>query len=233
MVGYAPEERVKRSEINSLIRHAEEFFAGYRWRLPQWAYWEPEEWRRRLDATAEIRRTMLGWDLTDFGGGDFSRRGLLLFTVRNGLLSQPDGKPYAEKIMIVRENQETPWHFHWSKMEDIINRGGGTLVLQLSEADRTSEQLSDAPFTVEIDGIHRSCSAGERVELAPGESITLPPYLYHRFWAEGGTCLVGEVSKVNDDNTDNRFLEELGRFPTVDEDEPPYRLLVSDYGGLG
>ena len=23
--------------------------------------------------------------------------------------------------MIVRENQVPPWHFHWTKMEDIIN----------------------------------------------------------------------------------------------------------------
>jgi D-lyxose ketol-isomerase len=70
------------------------------------------------------------------------------------------------------------------------------------------------------------------VELSPGESITLPAYLYHRFWAEDGVCLVGEVSKVNDDNKDNRFLDELGRFPTIEEDEAPYRLLVSDYTGL-
>ena len=223
---------MKRSQINSLIRHAEEFFGEYRWRLPQWAYWEPATWKSRLDQTAEIRTTMLGWDLTDFGSGDFFRRGLLLFTVRNGMLDRPDGKPYAEKIMIVRDNQETPWHFHWSKMEDIINRGGGTLVIELNQADRETEQLTDQPFQVEIDGMLRSCRAGERVELAPGESITLPPYLYHRFWAEGGTCLVGEVSKVNDDNTDNRFLEELGRFPSIEEDEAPYRLLVSDYGAL-
>ncbi|MCG8477795.1 MAG: D-lyxose/D-mannose family sugar isomerase, partial [Spirochaetales bacterium] len=179
--------------------------------------------------TDAIRSAMLGWDLTDFGQGAFDRRGLILFTVRNGLLGEPAGKPYAEKIMIVRDRQETPWHFHWQKMEDIINRGGGTLVLELSMADHESERLSDEPFSVSIDGIARACRAGERVELDPGESITLQPYLYHRFWAEGGDCLVGEVSKVNDDNIDNRFLEELGRFPDITEDETPYRLLVSDY----
>ena len=220
---------MKRSDINSLIRHAEQFFSEYRVALPPWAAWSPADWERREGDTTIIRRTMLGWDLTDFGSGSFFSRGLLLFTVRNGLLNQPEGKPYAEKIMIVRDMQETPWHFHWSKMEDIINRGGGTLVLELSMADRDSEALSQAPFTVEIDGIPRACNAGDRVELSPGESITLPPYLYHRFWAENGNCLVGEVSKVNDDNSDNRFLEELGRFPAIEEDEPPYRLLVTDY----
>ncbi len=220
---------MKRSEINTLIRRAEEFFSRYLVRLPRWASWGPDEWAAEEGRTRAIRSAMLGWDLTDFGQGAFDRRGLILFTVRNGLLEEPDGKPYAEKIMIVRDRQETPWHFHWQKMEDIINRGGGTLVLELSLADRESEQLSDEPFSVSIDGVERACAAGERVELDPGESITLPPYLYHRFWAEGGDCLVGEVSKVNDDNVDNRFLEELGRFPDVIEDEAPYRLLVSDY----
>ena len=38
--------------------------------------------------------------------------------------------------MIVEENQETPMHFHWSKMEDIINRGGGNLVIELFRSDR-------------------------------------------------------------------------------------------------
>ena len=41
--------------------------------------------------------------------------------------------------------------------------------------------------------------------------------------------LLGEVSQCNDDNADNRFYERLGRFPTIEEDEPPYRLLCSEY----
>ena len=64
----------------------------------------------------------------------------------------------------------------------------------------------------------------------PSESITLAPYCYHKFWGVGGRVLVGEVSKVNDDNTDNRFLEPVGRFPAIEEDEVPLHLLVNDYG---
>ena len=71
--------------------------------------------------------------------------------------------------------------------------------------------------------------AGGKVVLKAGESITLPPRLYHSFWAENGLTLVGEVSRVNDDRTDNRFLESLPRFPAIEEDEPPVHLLVSDY----
>ena len=65
--------------------------------------------------------------------------------------------------------------------------------------------------------------------LEPGESITLVPRCYHTFWGEGGRVLVGEVSLVNDDYADNRFFEPVGRFPDVEEDEPPLYLLVNDY----
>ena len=41
--------------------------------------------------------------------------------------------------------------------------------------------------------------------------------------------LVGEVSSCNDDVADNRFFEPIGRFPAVEEDEPPYRLLCTEY----
>lgn len=55
--------------------------------------------------------------------------------------------------------------------------------------------------------------------------------LYHDFNVEAGTgaVLIGEVSQCNDDNTDNRFYKKMGRFPTIEEDEPPYRLLCNEY----
>ena len=70
--------------------------------------------------------------------------------------------------------------------------------------------------------------------MTPGESITLLPRQYHKFWAEpgAGVCLVGEVSKVNDDNTDNRFYEEVGRFPEIEEDEPARFVLCNEYHKL-
>jgi len=33
----------------------------------------------------------------------------------------------------------------------------------------------------------------------------------------------------NDDNGDNRFYLPAGRFPEIEEDEPPYRLLCNEY----
>ncbi len=218
---------MKRSEINALIVAAKQFMAEYRFALPAFAYWTPQQWSEKDSDCSEIVRAQLGWDITDFGSGDFARRGLLLFTIRNGLLGQ-GGKTYAEKIMIVRENQETPTHFHFQKMEDIINRGGGELVIQLWNSDER-EDLADSDVRVSVDGVVKVLPAGGKVSLKPGESITLPPGLYHRFWAEGGTTLVGEVSKVNDDRVDNRFHETLPRFPGIQEDQPPIHLLVTDY----
>ena len=67
--------------------------------------------------------------------------------------------------------------------------------------------------------------------MTPGESIFIQQRLYHDFTVEAGTgdVLLGEVSQCNDDNTDNRFELPVGRFPTIEEDEPAYRLLCTEY----
>lgn len=41
--------------------------------------------------------------------------------------------------------------------------------------------------------------------------------------------LIGEVSTVNDDLTDNIFREPIDSFSIIDEDTAPLHLLVSDY----
>lgn len=220
---------MKRSEINKLIISSIEFFGQMNFKLPPWAFRKPEEWKGQYNTCSEIIDNMLGWDLTDFGIGDFKRYGLILFTIRNGNVNK-DKKPYAEKIMIVEEMQVTPMHFHWSKMEDIINRGGGNLVIDLYNSDK-KERFSDKPVTVKTDGVLRNVNPGGSIVLTPGDSICLVPGLYHRFYGEKGKgkVLVGEVSAVNDDTSDNRFYEPVGRFPEIIEDEKPIHLLVSDY----
>lgn len=220
---------MKRSEINQLILSSIDFFNEMNFKLPPWAYWTPGEWKGKYETCGEIADNMLGWDLTDFGSGDFHRRGLILFTIRNGNIKK-DKKPYAEKAMIVEELQETPMHFHWSKMEDIINRGGGNLVIELYKSS-PDEKLSDQAFSVKTDGILRHLQPDGQIVLTPGESICLEQGIYHRFYGEPGKgkVFVGEVSAVNDDTTDNRFLESIGRFPEIIEDEKPVHLLASDY----
>ena len=220
---------MKRSQINQILQSAQAFFTQHQFHLPPWASWTEADWQGQGDACREVIDCQLGWDITDFGSGNFSRRGLTLFTVRNGKAGSSYGKTYAEKIMVVDDGQETPLHFHFQKAEDIINRGGGKLLLQLWNSDGQGEK-ADTPVSVSIDGVRRTLEAGAVVSLAPGESICLTRGLYHRFWGEG-KVLVGEVSQVNDDFSDNRFYEEVGRFPSIDEDEAPWRLLVSDYAG--
>lgn len=223
---------MKRSEINANINLAKQTFAQFSFRLPVWAEWTPEQWAKAGDEAREIKECMLGWDITDFGQGDFAKTGLTLFTIRNGNLAIADNrKSYAEKIMLVQDKQVTPMHFHWHKMEDIINRGGAELVIQLYNATADEELDKSGEVKVSIDGIVHTVKAGDTVRLKPGDSITLEPRMYHKFWAEGGNCMVGEVSMVNDDNTDNRFNEPLGRFPAIDEDEQPVHLLCNEYPG--
>lgn len=220
---------MKRSEINAKMAEALKFFEKFSFKLPPWATWSPAQWKNKGKECDEIRKSRLGWDITDFGLGNFDRFGLLLFTIRNGRYGDKSStKTYAEKIMISKPKQETPMHFHWKKMEDIINRGGGDLVMQLWKADK-NELLSTKEFTIQCDGITKKIKPGGKIRLKPGESITLEPYVYHRFWAEKETCLIGEVSMVNDDATDNRFYNKIGRFPEIEEDEKPLYLLCNEY----
>jgi D-lyxose ketol-isomerase len=145
-------------------------------------------------------------------------------------LAQYKEKTYCEKILVIQEEQETPMHFHWYKVEDIINRAGGNMVIELYNSTG-DEKLADTEVEVSLDGVRKRFSAGSKIVLGPGESITLTKGLYHRFWAEKGrgVLVAGEVSKVNDDKTDNRFLEAEGRFPTIEEDCTPIHLLCSEY----
>jgi len=221
---------VKRSIINSHIREAKEFIAKMQFALPPFAYWTPDEWKNLDPEYDEIRDNQLGWDLTDFGSGDFGKIGLFLFTLRNGNINIPSNKTYAEKLLIVKPGQLTPYHFHGLKMEDIINRGGGgTLKVQLYRSldARTLDTQSDVP--VSVDGRNYTVKAGTVINLGTGESITLRQGVFHQFWSDDATLLLGEVSMVNDDHKDNFFLEERGRFPSIDEDEEPLHLLVGDY----
>ena len=219
---------MKRSEINAYIRKFREALDGIRFKLPPFCDIPAGKWKDLGHEYDEIRERMLGWDITDFGSGDFKKTGLQLVTIRNGKLGDPESKTYAEKIMLVREGQVTPLHFHWSKMEDIINRGGAELAVQVWMADE-NEGLSGSDVPVTTDGITRVVPAGTVLKLKPGESITMQRYLYHTFWGEGGDCVVGEVSMVNDDTKDNRFLEKLPRFAEIEEDEAPEYLLCNEY----
>lgn len=222
---------MKRSEINAVIRELEATIRGQGLYVPPFCDWTPEQWLTKGSEYDEIRDNRLGWDITDYGLNDFARVGMALITVRNGNQNNAKYiKPYAEKLLYLREGQHSPMHFHRYKMEDIINRGGGTVIIHVYNAD-DNDNLCESDVLVNQDGRTYTVKAGTAITLRPGESITLFPRQYHDFDVMPGTgnVLIGEVSMCNDDETDNVFQEAVGRFPKIEEDEPPYRLLCNEY----
>ena len=226
---------MKRSEINSAVRWAAELMKTHHISLPEYAGWSVAEWKAREAETGLIRKLMLGWDITDFGCGDFDRIGTVLYTMRNGSDTDPEaGVPYCEKYLVMREGQRLPKHYHVSKTEDIINRAGGLLQVFLWNADPATGKELDTDITVFRDGIRHVYHAGEEILITPGNSITLTPYTAHVFGAKTGygPLVCGEVSKVNNDLTDNYFLEPTSRFPDIEEDEPALHPMCNEYGSL-
>ena len=226
---------MKRSEINAALAWTKDILARNNIRLPEFAYWSVGDWKANEGKIGVIRKVMLGWDITDFGMGDFARVGAVLYTVRNGLLDDPSvGVPYCEKYIVMKEGQRLPNHYHVFKTEDIINRAGGDLQVFLWNADRATGKQLDSDVHVFMDGIEHVVKAGEEIVVRKGSSISLTPYVAHVFGPKPGTgdLIVGEVSKVNDDNTDNFFLETVARFADIDEDEPVLHPLCNEYGAL-
>ena len=223
---------MKRSRINQIMAEADGMIRSFGFTLPPFAYWTPEVFKANGSHARHVIDARCGWDITDYGAGRFDEMGLFLFTLRNGLLGdlqQGRGMCYAEKLLISRKDQLSPMHTHVIKAEDIINRGGATLVVELFGSDDRGNFAADKGGTVWCDGIRKDYTPGEKLRLAPGESVTLRPGDWHAFWGEGGDVLIGEVSTVNDDETDNIFREPIGRFAQIEEDEAPMHLLVSDY----
>lgn len=225
---------MKRSEINSAIQWAEELCRIHHITLPDFARFAPDKALFRDPQRVNLRKTMLGWDVTDFGSGDFSKVGAVLFTVRNGCVHEVGvGTPYAEKYIFLKDGneQEIPLHYHNEKTEDIINRAGGVFCCQLAAQDQHGKPDFTKSVRVLRDGEYYDAAPGEIIEITTGNSITLVPGVFHRFFAKTkcGDLLIGEVSKINDDNTDNVFAYPQKRFCGIDEDEPRYRLLVNEY----
>ncbi len=225
---------MKRSAINAAIAKAKGLLKDNNITLPFFGYLTTEEWKKDAFDRSRIATTMLGWDVTDFGTGEFAKVGATLFTVRNGDVYNPGvGTPYAEKYIIMDGcGQEIPMHYHVKKSEDIINRAGGVLCIQVYNSKADNSLDMEKPVELWCDGVLRAYAPGEVVRVTTGNSVTLTPYVYHRFFAEGGDCIVGEVSSTNDDHTDNIFLNPSERFTGIEEDEAPLHPLCNEYAGV-
>jgi D-lyxose ketol-isomerase len=190
---------MNRSVINQAQRDALACFGANGWALPPRAK----------------------WDVTDFGLGDFQRRGLTLVN----LADEPE---YCEKLMYARRGQETPCHAHRRKKEDIICRSG-ELTLFLWPIKPLPGASQPPVFEAKIDGEASKLRAGAAVILKAGSRITLDPGIWHSFWPSSDECIIGEVSTANDDVNDNLFVDpEIGRFPEIAEDEPALNRLTGE-----
>jgi len=223
---------MKRSEINYSIESAIRFFKKMNFPLPPFAYFSPDDWHKKHADYKEVIECKLGWDVTDFGLNKFSKIGRTIFTLRNGRAGKRGRYPktYAQKVMFLQENQLSPIHYHQSKMEDIINQGGGKIGIKIWEMT-PHKKFSTKPVTVNINGSIKKFPAGKTITLNPGDSITLTPGKYHQFWAKTsyGPVLSMEISSVNDDINDNYWFGGNVRFPEITEDEPKKFVLCSEY----
>lgn len=236
---------MKRSEINRIIDYTVEAVRRAKILLPAFAYYSEEEWLRLPMDEQELIDNMLGWDITDFGSEDYKNVGLTMFTYRNGNFYNKAEypKPYAEKLLYVMDGQVLPFHYHWSKMEDIINRAGGDLKVTVYNctakdfADRAAVpegregEFDDSPVELTMDGKRVTVPAGGSIVCKPGSSVTLKPGQYHSWQALPGTgdIILSEVSTVNDDTVDNRFKVVNQRIPQIEEDEKAKYFLFADY----
>ena len=211
---------MKRSEINFAINKAKQMMEDYSWTLPIWGYWTKKEYEENPKIKKYLKEHQMGWDVTDFGKGMFNQQGITLFCIRNGIQGKNEDKPYAEKLLFMYEGQEIPYHSHKVKLEDIINRGGGDLALEFVEVDNNLQEFKN-DILVSVDGEDKTIKPHEPLILKRGQSVTVERNIYHKFYAVKGTGMVmaGEGSQVNDDNNDNYFLETVGRFSKIEEDE--------------
>lgn len=190
---------MKRSAINRAWRDALACFTAHHWVLPPRPH----------------------WDVTDFGLGDFDRFGLTLVN----LAAEPE---YCEKLMHARRGQTTPCHTHAHKKEDIICRWG-ELTLRLWPSRPDAGQATPDDFLVPVNGVSAPIHPGRPFTLAAGSRVTLKPGIWHEFAPASDACIIGEVSTANDDLHDNFFLNPaIGRFPTIEEDEPAAFRLLSE-----
>ena len=99
---------MKRYEINKALKELEAICEKLHCYLPPFCHFTPEQWQEKGHEYDEIRDCCLGWDITDYGMGDFDKVGFSLITIRNGSRKEPDKYPkvYAEKLLYLKER---PW----------------------------------------------------------------------------------------------------------------------------
>ena len=104
---------MKRSEINAIIKEFEAMLKEYKFALPPFLSFTPEEWAEKNHEYDEIRDNALGWDVTDYGMGNYDKLGLAdLLRTRGSVLKEefrPDGAYYEATVKIDELHKFTPY----------------------------------------------------------------------------------------------------------------------------
>jgi putative MATE family efflux protein len=191
---------------------------------PAAAYWTPDQFKARIDARC-------GWDITDYGQGRFDEMGLFLFTLRNGRLAdlqRGGGMCYAEKLLISGRTSCRPMHTHVIKAEDIINRGGATLVVELyGSDDKGASPPTRAAWSVRRDRARPM--ARREAEARPGRKRHADAGRLARLLGRGRRRADRRGLDRQRRRDRQHLREPIGRFAEIEEDEAPTHLLVSDY----
>ncbi len=90
-------------------------------------------------------------------------------------LERGRGMVYAEKLLISRQDQLSPMHTHIIKSEDIINRGGATLIIELFGSDADGSCSSDKGGMVLCDGSGTPLWAGREAGSGSGRKCHAEP----------------------------------------------------------
>lgn len=224
---------MKRSLINNRIQQAIVKFKENSVLLPPQASWDFGKWKSNEKTANEWNLRNLGWDITDFGLGDYDKYGGILFTVLNSEIASEADQPYSKKYLIRQKNQGAPLHYHAKKIETITCIGRGTLQIQVYNQGNDGELDKEKKVKILINSFLEELTPGSIIKLKPGESIRIPNRLYHSFKALDNYVISEEVSGVNNDKNDNFWLSNVGRFPEIKEDVKPTFLLCTEMPGSG
>lgn len=215
---------MKRSEINYYIETFAKFCQRNNHFLPVFDL-------KSKKVTEELINRQLGFDITDFGSGQFEKIGLSLFTVRNGNPQEKNTIPYCEKTMFSLPGQKTPCHYHKKKTEDIFVKAGSNLIIRIWPS-KFHKKENGLKIKVLFNGYeYKEIVSGREISLKPGQTVTLTPKHVHEFFGDpkGQGTLIGEVSTYNDDKEDNYFIDKVSRFPKIEENAKIKHYLVGDY----
>ena len=228
---------MKRSGINKQIGEAINIIEKSGIVLPYHAHWSLGSWYQNRNLAEELRKRAIGWNITDFGSGNFSKTGVILYTPSNGIFDPVTNKPidqtYAHRYFILRDGQEIMTEHHQTKIEDIIVFAGAQLKVEVHNVGPNEELDREKEVKIMRNGIWESYTPGTVITLVPGERIRFEPRHYHRPCGHGGTVLIEEVSMVTDDLKESRHLpeEKPMAFAQIEEDEQPIYLLCTELPG--